>query len=397
MASVSTTSSPNSGTIDGWTERSLGDIALVTMGQSPPSSAYNTDGVGLPLIQGNADIKNRKTIVRSWSSKWSKECRQGDIVMTVRAPVGSVAVAQSDVCLGRGVCALSPTINAEFLYHALVHREAEWSRLAQGSTFTAANGDQVRGFSLLIPNSIEEQRRIAEVLTDTDYLIDGLERLITKKRNVMKGAAQALLAGGRRLPGFNDEWRRMNMEELVEVDPENLSAGTDSTFLFNYVSLEDVSGGRLNSWSEMMFRSAPSRARRVVCEGDVLFGTVRPNLQSHCIVPRITGDWVASTGFAVLRAKDDVDPHFVFHQLFTADVSGQIDLALTGSNYPAISSREVRKLVISVPRSKEQRAIAEVLTDMDAEIEALEKRLAKTRDLKTGMAQELLSGRTRLV
>jgi restriction endonuclease S subunit len=397
VASVSTTSSPNSGTIDGWTERSLGDIALVTMGQSPPSSAYNTDGVGLPLIQGNADIKNRKTIVRSWSSKWSKECRQGDIVMTVRAPVGSVAVAQSDVCLGRGVCALSPTINAEFLYHALVHREAEWSRLAQGSTFTAANGDQVRGFSLPIPNSIEEQRRIAEVLTDTDYLIDGLERLITKKRNVMKGTAQVLLSGTCRLPGFDREWTTDELGRHASMS----SGGTPPTSIkqfyggpHRWVSISDMTrSGRLMLETERTL-TAEGLTR---CMAQVFpVGTILFAMYASVGQCSIAGEPVA-TSQAILGIEPDasLDNVFLYYQLGGMKESiRRLGQQGTQNN---LNKKMVQEFTIFLPEIDEQRAIAAVLTDMDVEIDALEKRLAKTRDLKTGMAQELLSGRTRLV
>lgn len=182
-----------------WCKKNLGDAAEVTMGQSPPSAAYNDEGNGLPLVQGNADIKNRRTIIRSWTSDWTKACKEGDIIMTVRAPVGSVAIASSDICLGRGVCALSSKIDAGFLFHSLVSRESEWGRLAQGSTFTAANGQQVKGFTILAPESVEEQRAIAEVLTDMDVEIEALEKRLAKTRDLKTGMAQELLSGRTRL------------------------------------------------------------------------------------------------------------------------------------------------------------------------------------------------------
>ena len=98
-----------------WDIIKMGKIATITMGQSPLSEFYNTELVGLPLIQGNADIENRKTIIRSYTSMITKKGKVGDIIMSVRAPVGEVAKSTFDCCLGRGVCAIS--YKNEYLYH----------------------------------------------------------------------------------------------------------------------------------------------------------------------------------------------------------------------------------------------------------------------------------------
>ena len=89
-----------------WAEKPLVDLAALTMGQSPPSKFYNLQGLGLPLIQGNADIEGRRTIDRVWTTQTSKYCDAGDLILTVRAPVGTVAIARKEACLGRGVCGL---------------------------------------------------------------------------------------------------------------------------------------------------------------------------------------------------------------------------------------------------------------------------------------------------
>jgi type I restriction enzyme S subunit len=86
-----------------WEVKRLGDVAEIVMGQSPSSSNYNASGAGLPLIQGNADIKNRKTITRMFTTQITKRGKSGDILMSVRAPVGEISRAGFDVCLGRGV------------------------------------------------------------------------------------------------------------------------------------------------------------------------------------------------------------------------------------------------------------------------------------------------------
>ena len=183
-----------------WQEFRLGEFAEIVMGQSPDSRYYNLDGHGLPLIQGNADIKSRKSIARVWTSASSKKAKMGDVLLTVRAPVGVVATASQDVCLGRGVCALSPISgDITFLFHSLVRNESKWRVLEQGSTFTAANSKQVADFLIDAPQDLEEQQAIAKVLSDIDDEIDALEKRLAKTRDLKLGMAQELLTGRTRL------------------------------------------------------------------------------------------------------------------------------------------------------------------------------------------------------
>ena len=182
-----------------WTEKSLIELAAITMGQSPPSMFYNLHKEGLPLIQGNADIEDRRTIDRVWTTQGSKYCDSGDLLLTVRAPVGAVAVANKKACLGRGVCGLKPIGDSAFLFHALVQAESSWQILEQGSTFTAANSEQVGQFRLRIPTDENEQRAIAAILSDMDAEIAALERRRDKARAVKQGMMQQLLTGRVRL------------------------------------------------------------------------------------------------------------------------------------------------------------------------------------------------------
>ena len=188
-----------SGFSGAWETKQLREITLITMGQSPSSLFYNLHGKGLPLIQGNADIENRQTIERVWTTHASKRCNSGDLILTVRAPVGVVAVASKDACIGRGVCSLKPFEDSDFLFHTLVYAEGRWQKLEQGSTFTAANSEQIGQFRLWIPNDESEQRAIASVLSDMDAEIATLEERRGKTIAIKQGMMQQLLTGRVRL------------------------------------------------------------------------------------------------------------------------------------------------------------------------------------------------------
>lgn len=328
----------------------------------------------------------------------------GDILFCLRGTLGKFGVIGLD--FGDGAIASSLVIVrprnkstiCEFIacYFASDLCSGAIEKWAGGAAQPNLGAQDLARFSLPTPPA-SEQRAIAATLSDTDELITALQQLIKKKRAIKQGAMQELLTGRRRLPGFDGEWKEQLLGEVAEIDPENLSAGTNPDFHFNYIALEDVHVGTLCSYVEHFFEVSPSRARRVLRDGDVLISTVRPTLQSHFLFRGFSGDWVCSTGFSVARCTNTVIPEFIFALLFSSVIGDQINALLTGSSYPAISSNDVRMFNVPIPETAEQTAIATILSDMDAEIEALETRLAKTRALKAGMMQQLLTGRIRLV
>lgn len=180
-----------------WEEDTLGNICLIIMGQSPSSTFYNTKSIGLPLIQGNADMKNRKSIIRFYTSRITKTCNANDIIMTVRAPVGSVGKASYESCIGRGVCAIR-TSN-DFLYHYLIYIEDSWQEFSKGSTFDSINSKELSECSVFLPKDEGEQFAIANILTSMDNEIESLEEERDKYIQLKEGMMQKLLTGHIRL------------------------------------------------------------------------------------------------------------------------------------------------------------------------------------------------------
>ena len=151
----------------------LSEIANVVMGQSPSSNAYNDQGLGMPLVQGNLDISNGKTTPRLYTAEFNQTTEKGNIILTVRAPVGEVAKATQKVCLGRGVCAIIPHKEnmSDFIYQYLTFYKFMWRRYEQGSTFTSINGSDVR-------NIFCPKVRNVSILTLLDIKINIEERVV---------------------------------------------------------------------------------------------------------------------------------------------------------------------------------------------------------------------------
>ena len=180
-----------------WEVKKLGEVCEIVMGQSPLSQFYNQKELGLPLIQGNADIENRKTIIRNFTSQITKKGYVNDTIMSVRAPVGEIAKATFDCCLGRGVCALRYCNN--FLYHYMIFVENQWHTFSTGSTFDSVNSGQIIDFEINIPKSLSEQTQIATILSDMDTEIETLKQKLAKAKQIKQGLMQELLTGRIRL------------------------------------------------------------------------------------------------------------------------------------------------------------------------------------------------------
>ncbi|MCB9426862.1 MAG: restriction endonuclease subunit S [Flavobacteriales bacterium] len=202
-----------------WETKKLGEVAKIIMGQSPLSEFYNYEGVGLPLIQGNADIKNRKTIIRTYTSFYSKQAEKGDMIMTVRAPVGEIAKASFNCSIGRGVCAIK--YSNGYLFYYLMFKENSWSQLSTGSTFDSINSIQLKSFEIKLPKNIQEQQAIAQILSDMDAEIEALAQQLQKTQTLKQGMMQELLTGKTRLVATTSSVTKETTEPLIMVaEPE---------------------------------------------------------------------------------------------------------------------------------------------------------------------------------
>lgn len=177
-----------------WECSQLDNFVSINMGQSPSSSAYNDQMIGLPLIQGNADIENGVTKPKLFTSQITKRAEIGDIIMTVRAPVGDIATANVNCCIGRGVCSLNSNIN-EFLLNLLIFKRSKWKRIEQGTTFTAISRSDIESFLLAIPEKEAERLLIQERLESINSKLHTEQATLNKYYQIKSGLMQDLLSG----------------------------------------------------------------------------------------------------------------------------------------------------------------------------------------------------------
>lgn len=187
-------------------------------------------------------------------------------------------------------------------------------------------------------------------------------------------------------------WHVKTLGDICNIDPEMLSGAIDLNYTFRYIDIASVGPSKISDDLALeVFRAAPSRARKRVKKDDVLMATVRPNLKSVAKVS-LEGELVASTGFAVLRAVNGKShPEFLKQVLFSEEIERQVESLVAGSNYPAITVGNVRRLHVAVPPYEEQRGIAEVLLALDEQIEQTELLVGKYDVTRAGLVRDLLT------
>ena len=151
----------------------LGDIADVTMGQSPKSIFYNSEGLGMPFLQGNRTFGKRYPTFDTYTSMPTKIAKSGDVIMSVRAPVGDLNFTKVDMCLGRGVCSIRmKNGNQDFLFYLLKYYMPQLINKQSGTVFGSVSRSDITRLELDIPEDIHTQRRIARVLTMLDDKVE---------------------------------------------------------------------------------------------------------------------------------------------------------------------------------------------------------------------------------
>lgn len=201
-----------------WEERKLGEVVRITMGQSPNSANYTKNPQDYILVQGNADMKNSRVVPRVWTTQVTKQAEKGDLILSVRAPVGDIGKTDYDVVIGRGVAAIKGN---DFIFHQLgkMKEDGFWSRFSTGSTFESINSNDIREALITTPSE-EEQQKIGIFFTQFDDTIALHQRELELLKETKKGYLQKMFPkeGEKvpeiRFPGYTEEWEQRKLGEL---------------------------------------------------------------------------------------------------------------------------------------------------------------------------------------
>ncbi len=244
-----------------------------------------------------------------------------------------------------------------------------------------------------------DQQAIVTVLSDVDALITSLDRLIAKKRYIKQATMQQLLTGKTRLPGFAGDGSA-RLGGFFELNPTK--SYLSDTDLVTFIRMEDVSESGRIIIQNIMPLSSIKKGLTYFERNDVLVAKITPcfeNGKGACLDTLETKCGFGSTEFHVLRARKNAVPRYIFYQTQLPEFRNRLEAEMIGTaGQKRVPARTIIDYPLPIYHSRdEQQAIADILTDMEAEIVALEQKRDKTRALKQGMMQELLTGKTRLV
>ena len=251
---------------------------------------------------------------------------------------------------------------------------------------------------------LPEQKKIAEILRTVDEAIEKVEEAIERTERLKKGLMQELLTKGIGHREFKDtdigripkEWEMVRLGE-ISLKIQSINAKILPSFKYVDISSIDNRFFKIKSWVEIEGQTAPSRARKLIEKGDVLFATTRPYLKNIAIVPEELHGHICSTGFCVIRANSQkADYRWIFYNVVTERFIRKVSAKMKGATYPAVSDDDVLSERIPLPPLSEQKKIVEILITVDKKLELLREKKKTLEQLKKGFMNDLLTGRRRV-
>jgi type I restriction enzyme S subunit len=397
----------------GWRNKPIRELAEIVSGGTP-STTISDYWNGNIIWVSPTDITGQKCKYLTTSERRITQLGlakstavllpKGAILLCSRATIGELAIASQPTATNQGFKNLICFENTdnEFLYYAVQPLKSKMLERASGSTFLEISKTALGDIEILIP-PLPEQHAIAEVLSNMDGYIAALKKLIAKKRAVKQGAMQELLTGKRRLPGFDGEWVEKRIGDigycysgLSGKSGKDFGTGKAKYITFLNVLTNTVIDTRILGNVQVN----DTETQNNVVAGDMFFNTSSetPEEVGMCAVllQELRNTFLNSFCFGFRLHENTMSPVFLAYY-FNSNLGRKLmNVLAQGATRYNLSKAFFCDEHIKIPCYTEQTAIASVLSDMDAEIDALAAKLNKAKRIKQGMAQELLTGRIRL-
>lgn len=402
-----------------WEAKHLGELGCIVRGGSPRPAGdpryFGGNFIPWLTVAALTNIPEYQLLVTETASglteegsKHSRTLVDGTVIIANSgATLGVAKLLGVTCCANDGIAAITDQRVGDkaFVCHYINTRTQHLREVvATGNGQPNLNTALIREIPIPFP-PLPEQRAIAEALSDIDALLAGLDRLIAKKRDLKQAAMQQLLTGQARLPGFRGEWEVKRLGELGTTygGLTGKSKADFGTGAARYVTFMNVMTNAVidhNTFEAV--RVSPSESQNRVERGDLLFNGSSETPEEVALCALVQSDahnlYLNSFCFGFRpRADAEVDGLFLTYYIRSAEGREIMKSLAQGSTRYNLSKKALLAAEVRIPSLPEQLAIAGTLSDMDTELTALEARRDKTRAVKQGMMQELLTGRTRLV
>jgi type I restriction enzyme S subunit len=404
-----------------WGVRKLGTIASINMGSSPKSKYYNEQGDGLPFFQGNADFGGHPPQVTVWCTNPDKTADEGDLLLSVRAPVGDLNIADHYCCIGRGLVAISgKEANNSFLYHLLSFERPRLESYAQGSTFRSINSGVLHNFPVQFP-PLPEQRRIAEILSTVDELIQQTDAIIEAKQHLTQGFINVLVKTGvQDSPDTNKvqigpkqvkiptNWDLLRVDELVTDDDDAIRTGPFGSKLKKEYFVSE--GVKVYEQSNVYNKDFTQGNRFVTQDryeseltsydanpGDVLI-TLQGTIGDAAVLPDNAEPGVINQKLMRVQVDSELCLPEYFATFFDESrlADFQIEAVSHGAVVSGLNISTISGIRVPIPSLQEQQRIIDVVESSKSSLDEEQETKQNLQELKRGLMQDLLTGEVRV-
>lgn len=397
--------------VNGWKTKKLGEVAEVCMCKR--IFAHQTSKIGnIPFYKigtfgKEADAYISSQLYEEYKAKYSYP-EKGDVLISAAGTLGRTVVFDGQPAYFQDSNIVWLKIDKSQLcndYLAHYYKVIKWAS-SEGSTISRLYNGIICDTEILLP-PLEEQAAIAEVLSNVDSLISSLQKLIAKKKAIKQGAMQELLTGKKRLPGFSGEWNEGCIGDYCRcIRGVSYNGGTDlfpdeNSYSFRLLRANNIQNGNFVPNDVQFVKKSCVSEEQVLHSNDILVCMAngsKPLVGKNCFLNVRNGVYTFGAFMGCIRARTpSTCMKYIFQIMNSTTYWENISLLLSGSSINNLRPNDILNMTYKFPTAIEQQAIAQVLSDMDFEIEQLEKKLAKYQQIKQGMMQELLTGRIRLV
>ena len=379
-----------------WTLTTLNQLSTKIGDGIHATPKYDESGT-IPFINGNnlvngriAINENTKRISSEEFQKYNQILSDRTLFLSINGTIGNLAFYKNEkVLLGKSVCFinLKNDLDKKFIYLLLQSPQLTKTLNSEltGTTIKNLSLATVRNLEFYCPIEAE-QTKIASFLSAVDEKISQL----TKKHELLsqykQGMMQKLFSQQLRFKADDGsefrEWEEKELKDIAEINPKSKKLPES----FIYIDLESVEKGKLLLQKNIELQDAPSRAQRLLAKGDVLFQMVRPYQQNNYYF-NLSGEYVASTGYAQIRTK--LDSKFIYYALHEKTFLDEVMNRCTGTSYPAINSSDLSSIEILIPCLEEQTKIANFLSSIDQKIEVVAQQIEQAKQWKKGLLQQM--------
>jgi len=405
----------------------LGEVSEITMGQSPESANLNTNGAGLPFLQGCAEFGRQSPVTTVYCNPPLRIAKSDSILLSVRAPVGTLNWGDQSYCIGRGLAAIRaiPEIaDTKYLYYVIAENVSFLHRRSQGSTFLAIGGGDLK-FLPVPAFRTKKQKKVARILQTIDKAIEKTEALIDKYQQIKAGLMHDLFTRGIGPDGqlrppreqapelyqqtpigwIPKEWKILGASDVLECLADGPFGSNLKTE--HYVQDPGVRVIRLQNVLEYEYndsdrayiseKHAHGLVRKKVVSGDVLIaalGEERFPVGRSCSYPRSLPPAVNKADCFCARCNEDIALN-TFFMLFLNSVGArhQVYKFEQGVTRPRINTGNLKRLQVPIPTLEEQCSICNYFESLQQRINVERKNLEKLQKQKSGLMHDLLTGK----